>query len=149
MIAGLRKETAGSFNPLVSFRPSELQGAGMTAARLPMRQIREILRLRQSSGLSQHVIARSLGMSQGAVSNYLAAARRAGLTWPLPSELDDDVKLEALLFPPPPNLPASSRPFARLGFAASRSTSTRRDALSVVGRIPSRHAGRLRVFVVL
>jgi transposase len=49
-------------------------------------------------------------MSQGAVSNYLAAARRAGLTWPLPSELDDDVKLEALLFPPPPNLPASSRP---------------------------------------
>ena len=110
MIAGLRKETAGSFNPLVSFRPSELQGAGMTAARLPMRQIREILRLRQSSGLSQHVIARSLGMSQGAVSNYLAAARRAGLTWPLPSELDDDVKLEALLFPPPPNLPASSRP---------------------------------------
>ena len=82
----------------------------MTAARLPMRQIREILRLRHSSGLSQHAIARSLGMSQGAVSNYLAAARRAGLTWPLPSELDDDVKLEALLFPPPPNLPASSRP---------------------------------------
>lgn len=82
----------------------------MTAARLPMRQIRELLRLRYSSGLPQHAIARSLGMSQGAVSNYLAAARRAGLTWPLPSELDDDLKLEALLFPPPLNLPANSRP---------------------------------------
>jgi transposase len=101
---------AGSFNPLVSFQPSELQGAGMTAARLPMRQIREVLRLHYSSGLSQHAIARSLGMSQGAVSKYLAAARRAGLTWPLSPELDDDIKLEALLFPPPPNLPVNSRP---------------------------------------
>src|SRR5215472_7059630 len=82
----------------------------MTAARLPMRQIREVLRLHFSSGLSQHAIARSLGMSQGAVSKYLAAAGRAGLTWPLPSELDDDVKLEGLLFPPPPDLPANSRP---------------------------------------
>jgi transcriptional regulator with XRE-family HTH domain len=75
-----------------------------------MRQIREVLRLRHSSGLSQHAIARSLGMSQGAVSNYLAAARRAGLTWPLSPELDDDVKLEALLFPAPPNVPVNSRP---------------------------------------
>jgi len=56
---------AGRFNPLVSFPPSELQGVGMTAARLPMRQIREVLRLHYSSGLSQHAIARSLGMSQG------------------------------------------------------------------------------------
>jgi DNA-binding MarR family transcriptional regulator len=82
---GLTLGAAGSFNPwLVSGLP-KLQGAGMTAARLPMRQIRELLRLRYSSGLSQHAIARSLGMSQGAVSNYLAAAGRAGLTWPLPS----------------------------------------------------------------
>ena len=102
--------TAGSFNPLVSFPPSELQGAGMTAARLPMRQIREVLRLRYSSRLSQRGIALSLGMSQGAVSNYLAAARRAGLTWPLSPELDDDIKLETLLFPAPPNVPISSRP---------------------------------------
>jgi transposase len=49
-------------------------------------------------------------MSQGAVSNYLAAARHAGLTWPLSPELDDDVKLEALLFPAPPNVPVNSRP---------------------------------------
>jgi transposase len=82
----------------------------MTAARLPMRQIREVLRLRYSSRLSQREIALSLGMSQGAVSNYLAAARRAGLTWPLSPELDDDFKLETLLFPAPPNVPISSRP---------------------------------------
>ena len=82
----------------------------MTAARLPMRQIREVLRLRYSSRLSQRGIALSLGMSQGAVSNYLAAARRAGLTWPLSPELDDDIRLETLLFPAPPNVPISSRP---------------------------------------
>jgi hypothetical protein len=108
---------AGSFNPLVSFPPSELQGAGMTAARLPMRQIREVLRLRYSSRLSQRGIALSLGMSQGAVSNYLAAARRAGRTWPLCPELDDDIKLETLLFLPHHRMcPLVHRmPRARLG----------------------------------
>jgi len=74
-----------------------------------MRQIREVLRLRHSSGLSQHEIARSLRMSQGAVSEYLAAAQRAGRPWPLSQELDDDVKLEALLFPSPANVLVISR----------------------------------------
>jgi transcriptional regulator with XRE-family HTH domain len=83
----------------------------MTAARLPMRQIREVLRLRYSSRLSQRAIALSLGMSQGAVSNYLAAARRAELTWPLSPELDDDIKLETLLFPAPPKCPLVHAPY--------------------------------------
>jgi transposase len=75
-----------------------------------MRQIREILRLRFSAGLSQHTIARSLGLSQGGVSKYLAMARQRGLTWPLPLELDDDDQLEAALFPPPPQVPGHLRP---------------------------------------
>src|SRR5690348_18280814 len=81
----------------------------MPAERLSMRKIREVLRLRFASGLSQRVIARSVGLSQGAVCDYLDRARRAGLGWPLPDELDD-TRLEALLFPPPPNTPADQRP---------------------------------------
>ena len=81
----------------------------MPAERLPMRHLRELLRLRHA-GLPQHVIARSLGLGQGTVSKYLSRARQAGLSWPLPPDLDDEDRLEALLFPPPPDLPAELRP---------------------------------------
>ena len=60
-----------------------------------MRHIREVLRLRYSVGMSQRTVARSLGLAQGTVSKYLNRTRRAGLTWPLPPELDDDVRDEA------------------------------------------------------
>jgi transposase len=51
----------------------------------------------------------SLGLSQAAVSEYLGRARRAGVGWPLPDGLGDE-QLEALLFPPPSQLPAEQRP---------------------------------------
>ncbi len=82
----------------------------MPAERLSMRHLRELLRLRHSSGLSQYAIARSLGLAQGTVSKYLWRARQAGLSWPLPAELDDDDRLEARLFPPSPDLPPDKRP---------------------------------------
>ncbi|WP_208610742.1 hypothetical protein [Bradyrhizobium shewense] len=75
-----------------------------------MRQIREVLRLHYSVGMSQRVVARSLGLAQGTVNKYLNLARRAGLTWPLPPELDDDARLETRLFPPPSDLPSDERP---------------------------------------
>ena len=59
--------------------------------------------------LPQRAIGQSLRLSQGAVSDYLKRARRAGLAWPLPDDLDD-ARLEALLFPPPPDVPADQRP---------------------------------------
>ena len=65
----------------------------MPTERLSMRQIREVLRLHHSVGMSQRAVARSLGLAQGTVSKYLNRTRRAGLTWPLPPELDDDVGL--------------------------------------------------------
>ncbi|WP_430648633.1 sigma factor-like helix-turn-helix DNA-binding protein, partial [Bradyrhizobium manausense] len=58
-----------------------------------MRHIREVLRLHYSVGMSQRTIARSLGLAQGTVCKYLNMARRAGLTWPLPPELNDEVRL--------------------------------------------------------
>src|SRR6266850_1257067 len=81
----------------------------MPAERVSMRQIREVLRLRFASELPQRGIAKSLGLSQGAVSGYLSRARASGVSWPLPADLDDE-QLEALLFPPPPAIAADQRP---------------------------------------
>jgi transposase len=75
-----------------------------------MRHIREVLRLHHSVGISQRAVARSLDLAQGTVSKYLNRTRRAGLTWPLPPELDDDVRLENRLYPPPSDLPSDERP---------------------------------------
>ena len=61
----------------------------MSGERLSMRKIREVLRLRLDQGLPQRAVAQSLGLSQGAVHGYVARARRAGLSWPLPEGLDD------------------------------------------------------------
>ena len=69
-------------------------------ARLPMRQIREILRLKHERGLRNRAIARALGVGVGTVSEYVSRVRQAGLCWPLPSELDDTA-LETRLFPRP------------------------------------------------
>ena len=82
----------------------------MPKERLSMRHIREVLRLHHSVGMSQRSVARSLGLAQGTVSKYLNRTRRAGLTWPLPPELDDDVRLENRLYPPPSDLPSDDRP---------------------------------------
>lgn len=81
----------------------------MPGERLSMRKIRDVLRLRLGHGLAQRAVARSLGLSQGAVHGYLARARRAGLGWPLPEGLDDQ-QLEALLYPPTPVLASAQRP---------------------------------------
>jgi len=74
-----------------------------------MRKIREILRLRLEHGLAQRAIGQSLGLSQATISAYLGRARMAGISWPLPDGLDDE-RLEALLFPPAPNVPRDQRP---------------------------------------
>lgn len=61
--------------------------------------IREILRLRYSLELSRSKISQALGCSRPTVADYLRRAATAGLSWPLPEELDDDEKLQLLLFP--------------------------------------------------
>lgn len=66
-----------------------------------MRQIRQILRLKYDKGLSHRAIARACSVGVGTVGDYVGRARLAGLSWPLPAELDD-AALEAKLFPPPP-----------------------------------------------
>ena len=81
----------------------------MAAERLPMRKLREILRLKLQAGLSGRAIARSCNLSAGRVSGYLGRVALAKLTWPLSPELDDDVALERLLFPDE-HKPVADRP---------------------------------------
>lgn len=54
-----------------------------------MHRLREILRLQFVCGLGQKKIARALGIGDGTVSQYQAAARKAGVSWPVPADVDD------------------------------------------------------------
>jgi transposase len=66
-----------------------------------MRLVSEVLRLKHAAKLSHRQIARALKIGIGTVTNYLAAAERAGLSWPLPAELDETA-LATRLWPPAP-----------------------------------------------
>lgn len=70
----------------------------MPAARIPMKQIIEVLRLKYEAKLSHERIARACGLSKGVVGKYVSLARVQGIRWPLP-EGTDEARLEALLFP--------------------------------------------------
>lgn len=72
-----------------------------------MRKIKEVLRLKWINGLSNRQIAATCGISRPTVSEYLRRTAEAGLSWPLPDDLDDS-QLESKLFPPS-NLPAQYR----------------------------------------
>src|SRR5580704_6920152 len=98
----------------------------MPQERLPMRKIRDVLRLK-AGGSSKRKIAASLGISPTAVGECIPRARRACLSWPLPASLDDET-LESRLYPPPaitsknerpqPDWPAIHRELKRPGHAA-------------------------------
>jgi DNA-binding MarR family transcriptional regulator len=70
----------------------------MPAERLTMRKVKEILRLYWGTGLSQRQIAISCGISRPTVTEYIRRAEAAGLSWPLPVEMDE-AQLEQRLFP--------------------------------------------------
>ncbi|MCP5203923.1 MAG: IS21 family transposase [Pseudomonadales bacterium] len=80
----------------------------MPAKRLSMRKIKDVLRLKWGKGMSNRQIASSCGIGRPTVAEYLRRAEEAGVSWPLPADLGD-VRLEQLLFPPPPDLPAQVR----------------------------------------
>ncbi len=61
----------------------------MPQQRMDIRMIKDILRLKYSAALSHEAIARSLGISKGAVAKYLGLAGAAGLDWATVAELDE------------------------------------------------------------
>jgi len=70
----------------------------MPAARITMRQLSDILRLKYQAGVSQSKIAAALGRSKGVVNKYISLAEAHGVSWPLPEGMDE-AALERLLFP--------------------------------------------------
>jgi transposase len=63
---------------------------------LAMYAIKEILRLKYEAQLSQHQIARRLGLSVGSVCKYLKLAQAQQPRWPLPAELSEAALQERL-----------------------------------------------------
>jgi DNA-directed RNA polymerase specialized sigma24 family protein len=53
----------------------------MATERLSMRKIREMLRLKWVAQRSHREVARSLGVSAGAVASAVSRARALGLAW--------------------------------------------------------------------
>jgi transposase len=64
--------------------------------RLPVRKIREVLRLK-AAGISDRKIAAAVGSARSTVQECIRRAREAGITWPLPEPVDDSA-LEARLY---------------------------------------------------
>ena len=70
----------------------------MSAEKLSMRKIREVLRLHYDQHLTNREIGRSLGISPETVSYYLRRTKAAQLIWPLSDEWTED-KIYSTLFP--------------------------------------------------
>ena len=73
----------------------------MANTRLPMRKIKDILRLNDIGGVSFRDIARSCGVSRRTVGEYVRRAQTAGLTWTEAQGLNEG-EIETRLFPPDP-----------------------------------------------
>lgn len=63
-----------------------------------MRKIKEIVRLRIELGRTLDEVAKACGVGRTSVSECLLRVKAAGLSWPLPEDLDDQ-QLEVLLYP--------------------------------------------------
>lgn len=81
-----------------------------------MRKIREVLRLSWGMGLGNRQIARSLQVSPGTISDMLRRARDAGLSWPLPEDMDDCALESRLYLHKLPEVPAGLRPQPDMGW---------------------------------
>jgi transposase len=74
--------------------------------RIAMRKVRDILRLAWGQGLQ---VGASLAIPFTTVADHVRRAKAAGLSWPLPEDLDDTA-LEAMLFKKDPAPPTETRP---------------------------------------
>ncbi len=86
----------------------------MAQPRLSVRKIRDVLRLKAEARLSDRQIAAVLGSARSTVQECLRRARTAGVSWPLPEEVDDEA-LWGRLYPRAPEPPSYPTPdFARI-----------------------------------
>ena len=72
----------------------------MPARRLSVRKIKEVLRLKWEVGVTDSAVSRSCHIARSTVADCIHRAQVAGLSWPLPDDMND-ARLEALLYPAP------------------------------------------------
>jgi transposase len=80
----------------------------MPAERLSMKKIRDVLRLTHAMGMSRRLVGEATGIGKTAVGEYVRRAAVAGLSWPIPDEIDD-AELEQRLFPPTDAVSSAAR----------------------------------------
>ena len=119
----------------------------MATERLPMRHIREILRLKWCLNRSHRETARSLGISPGAVASVISRATGIGLTWDALEELTDDA-LEQRLYGPKVT-GRRGAPAARSGLDPHRTAARRRHAGAPAPGVSAAASGRLSLFRLL
>jgi transposase-like protein len=68
----------------------------MPAERVPMRQVREILRLTFSGDVAGREIARRLGIAPSTVRAVVERFRLSGLSWPLSDDMSDEALEEQI-----------------------------------------------------
>lgn len=74
-----------------------------------MIKIRDVLRLRHESHLTERQIAATVGVSRSTVQQCLGRAHAAAIGWPLPADLDE-AQLRTRLYPQPERAAASVPP---------------------------------------
>lgn len=72
----------------------------MPRRRIPVRKIKEALRLKFTCGLTDRQVACSIGVARSTAAEYFRRFTASGLPYPLPQNVDD-ASLTARLFPPP------------------------------------------------
>jgi transposase len=73
-----------------------------------MRKIRDVLRLTHALRMSRRLVGEATGIGKTAVCEYVRRAAVAGLSWPIPDEIDD-AELERRLFPPADTVSCAAR----------------------------------------
>ena len=101
----------------------------MPRDRVTMRKTREILRLIWSCNQSQRDTARTCGVGKSTVNATIHRATAAGLSWPLPYDLDDEA-LEQRLYPSVVH--SSSRKLSQPDWQALHDELATKDKLSLM-----------------
>ena len=96
----------------------------MAQQRLPVRKIREVLRLR-AEGISDRQIAVAIGCARSTVQDCVRRCREAGLAWPLPAELTEETLYVRLYHRQVPLSKTPAPDFARLHTELKRRGVTR------------------------
>ena len=73
-----------------------------------MKKIRDVLRLTHAMGMSRRLVGEATWIGKTAVGEYVRRAAVAGLSWPIPNEIDD-AELEQRLFPPTDAVSSAAR----------------------------------------